>query len=203
LPPLSGSTWIVRLPIELCKRFENFLLADGSKWGYGEWSFSLFPIVKRRIPFLHDVARAFHLFGHQQGCGLTRMPESPGATIEAIVRSGVGSKRSRLFQAAPLPNRTGGTVARRRHLGTPLLLTSTLLVGARISAGKILGNISACLEHRARSVFSLLRTRFTWGGTQKVAIPNLWERGSVVWRVPRLVLRRSVVLGSEGGSRLG
>lgn len=68
------------------------------------------------------------------GCGLTRMPGGPGATVEAIVRSGVGDEK--------IPLVSGGTTAephgRDRWLGGATrraTSTSMLLVGVHLKTG--------------------------------------------------------------------
>lgn len=104
--PPPGSTCIVGCRSNM-RRLENFLLADGGSYGETESGLFLFPIVQGRMPS-RDVARAL-----ATDRGLTRMPGGPGATVEAIVRSGVGDKK--------IPLVSGGTTAephgRDRWLG--------------------------------------------------------------------------------------
>lgn len=119
----------------ICSVSRISCLQTGSNGERGETKSGLFlfPIVKGRIPS-HNVARAFHLLATDRGCGLTRMPGGPGATVEAIVRSGVGDEK--------IPLVSGGTTAephgRDRWLGGATrraTSTSMLLVGVHLKTG--------------------------------------------------------------------
>lgn len=180
--PPSGSTCIVGCRSNM-QRLENFLLCRRGPTGNGgrrRVVFSFSPSSKAEShPTMWPELSIF--WPPTGGCGLTRMPGGPGATVEAIVRSGVGDKKIPLVSggttAEPhgrdrwLGGATGGrhfnvNVARRR----PPLNRKIL---------KFLGTFMDIWSAEKRAARSFAR-RGKESPRERVAIPGWGESGSVL-----------------------